>query len=339
MRDHNRKGDAVTSEKLAFDGSGTALILGAPRSGTSWLGKIFDSHPSVIYRHEPDDVLKHQEFPGICPVEDIPRFSAAAQSYVARLTAIRQIKSSGTWPVFAKPFQPFPAPLARRALVVGVRAAEAVAPDARWLRRIAIPDLVRRESAGITYVIKSISLLGATALLATALPATRIIVIIRHPCGQIASNKRGLSIRSARGDMFGAGVLATNRARELNFTADDYEKLPLFEQWVCGWSFLHAKLLDDIRGLANVRLLRYEDLCRNPLQQARELTDFAGLPWSEEVARFIRKSIRSEDSKRYYGLYRDPMIAATKWKSELSAEEIERYMTIVDRVLPGLFAE
>ena len=30
------------------------LILGAPRSGTTWLAKIIDSHPDVLYRHEPD---------------------------------------------------------------------------------------------------------------------------------------------------------------------------------------------------------------------------------------------------------------------------------------------
>lgn len=28
-------------------------IHGAPRSGTSWLGQVFDSHPDVAYRHQP----------------------------------------------------------------------------------------------------------------------------------------------------------------------------------------------------------------------------------------------------------------------------------------------
>jgi hypothetical protein len=30
------------------------LVFGLPRSGTTWLGKIFDSHPETLYRHEPD---------------------------------------------------------------------------------------------------------------------------------------------------------------------------------------------------------------------------------------------------------------------------------------------
>src|SRR5690349_8179034 len=34
----------------------TILGLGFPRFGTTWLAKIFDSHPDVLYRHEPDEL-------------------------------------------------------------------------------------------------------------------------------------------------------------------------------------------------------------------------------------------------------------------------------------------
>jgi len=32
------------------------LVSGSPRSGTTWLAKLLDSHPDVLYRHEPDEV-------------------------------------------------------------------------------------------------------------------------------------------------------------------------------------------------------------------------------------------------------------------------------------------
>src|SRR5436853_4693221 len=169
---------------------GPILILGAPRSGTSWLGKIFDSHPSVIYRHEPDDVIGQTEFPTVCPVEDIPAYAAAAEQFVARLTTVRQIKSSGTWPIFAKPFQRFPAPVIRRALVLILRACQQIAPAARSLNRIPIPDMIRGDAERLNVVIKSVSMLGDAALLASALPQCRIIAVFRHPCGHIASVKR-----------------------------------------------------------------------------------------------------------------------------------------------------
>lgn len=31
---------------------GCILLFGLPRSGTTWLGKLFDSHPDTLYRHE-----------------------------------------------------------------------------------------------------------------------------------------------------------------------------------------------------------------------------------------------------------------------------------------------
>jgi hypothetical protein len=46
------------------DCNGLLLLFGMPRSGTTWLAKIIDSHPDIIYRHEPDsrekiDILLH----------------------------------------------------------------------------------------------------------------------------------------------------------------------------------------------------------------------------------------------------------------------------------------
>jgi hypothetical protein len=40
-------GIAISPEAL----SAPILTLGAPRSGTTWLAEIIDSHPDVVYRH------------------------------------------------------------------------------------------------------------------------------------------------------------------------------------------------------------------------------------------------------------------------------------------------
>jgi hypothetical protein len=313
--------------------SGPVLIIGVPRSGTSWLGKIFDSHPGVLYRHEPDDVVAQPDFPGICPVEDIPRYTDAVRRYVAQLTKVRQVKSSGTRPVFAKPFQPFPAPIIRRCLAFTLRAGESVLPGAAWLKRVPIPDFIGRHGAEISYVIKSVGLIGAVALLARAIPESRIIAVFRHPCGQIASNKRGVAAGYG-GPFFGPRVLATARARELGMTRELYDAMPVLDQWVWAWALVHAKLFAEADNLPNMRILRYESLCEAPLEQARELMAFARLPWMPQTERFIEDSTHSRGREGYFSLFRNPIEAATKWQRELSRDEIAHFTGIVERVLP-----
>ena len=51
---------------------GTVLIFGMPRSGTTWLGKLFDSHPSTLYRHEPDSWRM---------LEDVPLFPSSTDAH------------------------------------------------------------------------------------------------------------------------------------------------------------------------------------------------------------------------------------------------------------------
>jgi Sulfotransferase family len=313
------------------------VILGVPRSGTSWLGKIFDSHPFVVYRHEPDSVIEPEEFPVLCPIEEIPLHVAAVRRYFKRLIRVRQIKSSGTWPIFSKPYQPFGAPLLRRALAFGLRSSEGIAPRARWPKRIPIPDFIHSPDAGLTYVIKSISLLGSALLVARALPEARIIAVFRHPCGQIASVKREPSSPLLGGSGL-ASPLDGRRARELGMTLERFNRMPEFDQHVWSWALLHDKLFREAADIPNVHLLRYEDLCREPIQQAHALMKFAQLAWTDETSRFVERSTRGGGRESYFSVFRDPMESATKWKKQLEPIEIKRCMEIVEMVLPGRFS-
>ena len=95
-------------------------------------------------------------------------------------------------------------------------------------------DFTRRDARGIAYVLKSINLLGAFPLLAKALPESRIIAVLRHPCGHIASLKRGCAPGVITSSPYGSEVLATRRAGELRLTPEAYDRLPPMEQWVWG---------------------------------------------------------------------------------------------------------
>jgi hypothetical protein len=100
--------------------------------------------------------------------------------------------------------------------------------------------------------------------------------------------------------------------------------------------------LADISGAGNCTYVWYEDVCTHPESKTRELLHFAGLSWHPQVARFVAQST-SRHSNRYYSVFKDPLVAATKWQTTLSGEDIERVMSIVDdsqyRALYGIDLE
>jgi hypothetical protein len=85
--------------------------------------------------------------------------------------------------------------------------------------------------------------------------------------------------------------------------------------------------------------VRYEDVCRDPTGKAKELFSFCGLAWSEQTSKFIQASTLgvqpskfeqlTQDSQRYYGIFRDPVQSADKWKSEMKPDDIEHVYKVL----------
>jgi Sulfotransferase family len=85
------------------EASAPILLFGMPRSGTTWLGKIFDSHPRVLYRHEPDS-WRRLEMPIIaCPVEQV-RYERVLREYIESMPSIRADRVCGKRPQFPKEY-------------------------------------------------------------------------------------------------------------------------------------------------------------------------------------------------------------------------------------------
>src|SRR5229473_3034366 len=71
------------------------LIFGLPRSGTTWLAKLFDSHPLTLYRHEPDIESREDRLPYACRPEEWPSHRDLARQYVVRLLDTRTVRLPG----------------------------------------------------------------------------------------------------------------------------------------------------------------------------------------------------------------------------------------------------
>jgi len=323
-----------SSSLVAKDGGNVVFLLGAPRSGTTWLAKIFDSHPDVVYRHEPDTVVRSKSLPVLCPRDKVAAYRDEAKDYVLRLMDVRTQKSAGSLPIFPKSYQGALSQAARAAFVFGPRVIER-ATGAKWPREIAIPDFVRASSRKPVVVMKSVSSRGRARLFAEALPASRILFILRHPCGQVASMMVGINKGKFEGDARLREILETEEAVLYGLTGEIFDALTQAEKCAWHWAILNQKALNDLAGLARVMTVRYEDLCRQPEIVSHRMFDFAGLSWNAQTADFLHKSATGSDTSDYFKTTRNSLAAAEKWRSELSAEDQERVLRIARRVPVG----
>lgn len=313
--------------------SGCILVFGMPRSGTTWIGKLFDSHPDTLYRHEPDSV-RRLSLPLYPEMEAAPQYREELERFVAALPGMRSPKVVGKQPLFRKSYQ-------SAAAFGAYRMSVAVAKAASRIKRN-FPCPYRPAAAGSArarLVWKSIESPGRLGICMEALPAARAIHLIRHPCGYVASVLRGEAAKRFSeskptvNDGWRLKQLlntASGKASALSF--DDLGRLTPEEQLAWCWVLIQEKILADICHCERVLTVRYEDACADPLAMTQRMFQFTGLDWQSQTAAFVRASTqtaaRATDTD-YYSVYKPPQASAERWRSELGSEAIERVLRVV----------
>jgi hypothetical protein len=314
------------------------LILGLPRSGTSWLGKVFDSHPEVAYLHEPDKHVQG-ELPVLLSAGRSAEERSEVERFLAKVLANRSPAVTGKRPFFAKSYRTGSRELLRRGLLLAAHLFPR--PPALRLR---IPDLFDSSRPAPRVVWKSINSVGRLGALARALPRSQVVLLVRHPCGQIASILRG----HAAGKFAHAlpseqyrvleALVRSDQGRAYGLTLEGLRGLEPVERMAWRWVLFMEKALEDVAGLgAACRVQRYEELCAQPLEQTRELFAFTGLGWQPQTEHFLRDSTDG-DGAEYFGVRKDPRRSANKWQEELTEEDVQRILAIVRRSPAGRLA-
>ena len=293
-----RQISASNAERLAAT---AILIVGAPRSGTTWLAKIFDSHPDVIYRHEPDEIVA-------------ARNSITAD--MARWVCQHDPRTAGKRPFFRKSWQPGPARLVHTALAYAGAAAIQIGLPA-W----PIPDL--GDTIRAQMVIKSVRLSAAIGDFARAYPRGRALLILRHPCGQVDSVLRGAS--AGRFDLAEPGTdMPYDEATAIQFAAHHgiaepaFQRLPDAAKYAWSWRAFNEPAHASIAGQCNARVVIYDELCANPAEQTRAILKFCGLPWQEQTATFLTRSTSYDGPASYYAVVRNSIAAAGRWRTTMT---------------------
>lgn len=123
-------------------------LHGAPRSGTSWLGKVFDSHPDVAYRYQP---LFSYRFKGALDIDSSPE---AVEDFLQQLYSVTDDEFI----------------LQQRQIARGVH------PSA--FKKAHSPSVMVMKEVRYHYVIQ---------MLLRVVPNVKVVGIVRHPCGVINS--------------------------------------------------------------------------------------------------------------------------------------------------------
>lgn len=314
------------------------LIVGSPRSGTTWLAKLFDSHPRVLYRHEPDAIVPPPSFPQFPDPEDVAGYLEPARAFVRAMRDTNAARAVGAPPLFRKSYLSPPAYWLRVALLHGIKLASRLLGNPGWTDRLPIPDFGAPDGPRpVTVVMKSVVSNGRALLYSRAVPELKLIHLVRHPGGQFASLKRGRQGFLRDSGHFPAKTLSRSRiGTQYGLTAGHLDTMTPIEQATWQWIIVNETLMTDLANRPAYCILRYEDLCADPITHMKALFDFGGLDWNEQSRAFIERSLTFEgDATGYFDVVRNPAIAAAKWLDELTEAEVSIITRLAAATPPG----
>lgn len=302
--------------------SAPVLILGAPRSGTTWLAKIIDSHPDVLYRHEPDAT-----FPGPSPLTP-----DALPMLLARWAAETGARTVTKRPYFEKSWQPGWARGLRTLFANVVSAAARLPRPLGALGDLSVPDFGTLPAPRLE--IKSINWTEGAPILARTLPDSRTIFILRHPSGQVASVMRGnrqrrFDLKTAGTDMPFDEAAATRFAAACGVDPAAFQALPAAAKYAWSWRAFNEPVYTALAVQPNVQVVLYEALCAEPEMLSRRILRFAGLDWNPQTEDFVARSTAHRGDAGYYAVFRDAVAAAEAWRTSMPASDQAAVRSVV----------
>jgi hypothetical protein len=289
----------VTSERRCV------LVVGLPRSGTSWLAKCLSFAPGFTYYREPDN---WEHVPG-------------AERRFIYLYATEEHDD----PDYRR--------LLTRACAGQIATAytmsEAPGPLLRFLGR---PGRMLGERCPFLFFRKRHLLLKLVhanlnlAWLSAHLPDAKQVYIVRHPCGQFESWKR-LGWNPRPDKLLGNPRLLADHLRPFEDLIRSAKSF--WERAGAYWAATTYVVHRQTQAGDSRIILAYEWLCGDPVQRFQALYRSLGLSWSPKAERFIRRADAPGDN-RASSLNRPTARQIDNWKDRLRPEETQECRRFVD---------
>ncbi len=314
------------------------LVLSSPRSGSTWLAKILDSHPNTLYRHESDRLISEPKLPFDPLATEIDGLVDDARLFLEKALNLSNLFTTGTLPIFKKDYRTSLDEISFRGLIYALKGFSSVAPFyAQQISRFSLPEGVNKKYRSLVVpVLKSVDSLRRTNLFSQAMPESRIIHLVRHPCGYVASTLRGRAKGYLNKRDFIKDIAHSPESVARNITEEYLHNLSEEERLAVRWMVSNEKVIKEMKESGNYLLVTYEDLCFDTFNVARRIFNFIGLEWSQATDAFIEKCLsQGGGEKHYFQILRDPRKAVEKWKAELTEEQQARVIGQVGNSLAG----
>jgi hypothetical protein len=312
------------------------LLFGMPRSGTTWVGKMFDSHRNTFYLHEPDSVEANHNIPMLLSQEALENSSYDLPQQISQWLKCKNEKVIASRPFFTKSYM----------------------NTAQWqlfqLSSYAIKALARaniktnfqpirshKKSAPPTIVWKSIESLGRIGVFSEVTGAFPI-QIIRHPCGNIASTFKGEQSGKFDGSVkteedwahFSKLLEQTQNAQ---WTLEEIKQMKPEERLTIRWGLINDFAMKQVNARQGSALV-YEKACHDPLKVISSVFEQAELELDTSTKAFIEESTSGHDSA-YYATKKNPLTSAYSWKKSLNQQQIDNVKAMMRNFESGTIYE
>ena len=284
---------------------------------------MFDSHPGVLYRHEPDASHPCYEFPFFVELEDMETHSNVAAGYLNELRDVRTTRAVGRRPTFPKDFRKRGAALFHSTLVWLFLLVGRIPLIGKFADRVSIPDFVAADKRPV-HVLKSVVSLCRAGLFARVLDQGYVVFIIRHPCGVIASQLRGVMLGKLEQSTPMNTLSGSEAGKRYGLTVDRMLSMTEDERLAWTWVVMNEQALRGLQEQNNTIVVTHEALCVDPVEECRRLFEFCGLQWHPQTEAFINAANSSSRAPSYYDVNRNSANEVEKWRKELAPDVIQR---------------
>lgn len=304
------------------------LLVGLPRSGTTWIAKLIDSHPDIVYRHEPDTEFR-MNVPVIINSDDTD-YEQLISEYCEHIFNRKGVRVCGKQPFFKKAyFNLFTEQLFRISVLI-----------AKLSSRIGISfkiiEIINTKNKKAKLLWKSIESAGRVGAILKAVPDIKVVYVVRSPYGQISSvidgeAKQKFTDTGSSADDYGffEYLLTTKLARDRGITMEHVLNMTKLQRLALRWLLHNEHALTEIdKSPHGAIIIRYEDVCVNPEKEAKDIFVFLGLQWYPQTKEFLSNKT---DEDKYYSVFKSPINSMEKWKEKLTAEDVE----VIDQVIKG----